>query len=705
MGHGAYEVMKRAPWLFSAGALFSAADDALITDQNLESIIAGIPLWIFQGGIDKKPTPKQTERYVKQLREAGANVRYTLYEQLGHGTWNKAFAEPDFFSWMLRQRNNDIHVFANNPAICATSGDGSRLSLPEGYAEYQWELNGQIVEGQTSYRFIAKTPGAYRARTRSTNNEWSEWSAIINVIQKMPAQPVIEQFGTVLLKDPNNNNDAVLISKENFAHYYWYKNGTLLNLPGSQDDTLQQVNVKSAFGDGAYTLRIADFDNCISPPSLEKHIFFSDRAPLNIAAPDGHTFSNLNASSVSISWQDRSDNENGFEVWRKKLSGPDTLWKMVIITEQNVVSYNDTGLLPASEYSYIVRAVSNSGRSEYTSPHLVRTPTDTEPPSSPSGLTAELKGVKKILLTWNPSNDNSRVKEYWIIIGNETIKTASPDTSFVISEFSINTNYNLLVKAVDIGENVSEPSNNVDIYTKFSGLFYEHSTGDWNSIGEIDWSIAEYTGTVNEFTLAPKTQEDFFNFRFDGYLNIEEEGTYQFRLSSNDGSRLVLDDSLLILNDGIHNLATVTAPIQLLSAGPHRITVDFFDSILSDSLLVEYKGPDTNNEWISIPAVRLSSDIVTSIENPTVSLDPDFDVYPNPVKNGTINLKLPDEVTGTLSVSIVSPTGHRIRQMTLPSNPASEIAIIDLDELPNGFYFIEVLLDHKRITRKIIIDR
>lgn len=703
-GHGAYEVMKRAPWLFSAGILFSAADDASITSENFESLISGIPLWIFQGGVDKKPTTKQTEGYVKKLREAGANVRYTLYPQLGHGTWNKAFAEPDFFSWMLRQRNNNIHVFGDNPAICSTTGRGAQLSLPEGYLEYQWEFNGQIVTDEVSFKLAAQTPGNYRARTRKSGNEWNDWSEVITVSENIPERPVMEQSGTVLLKDPNLRNEAVLIAKNNSPHYYWYKDGVLLNLPGSQDDTFKIANIKSGFGDGAYTLRTAGFDNCISPPSIEKHLFFSDRAPVTLPTPSEFAFSNVGPSSASVTWQDVSDNESGFEIWRKNSS--ESLWVLASIANQNATTFNDIGLSPSADYQYIIRAVGNTGRSQYSAAQSIHTPPDLEQPPAPTGLTAELQGVKKLRLTWNASQDNSSLKEYWIFNNNDTIRTSSSDTSYVLSDFSINMNYRFNVKAVDIAGNVSAASNDATIYTKVHGLFYEHSTGDWKSLEEIDWSIVEFTGVVEEFTLSPKTQEDFFNFRFDGFLNIVADGIYQLRISSNDGSRLALDDSLLIMNDGIHNLATVTAPIQLLSGGPHRITVDFFDSILSDSLSVEYKGPDTNNEWIEIPKEKLSSDVITSVEDLSQEDEFNFSCYPNPWSEGDLTLLFSSRRNMPVEIYVMSASGETIYSTQV--NPTdNRIGILSevINRFANGLYIVRASQGKSSLSKKLLIDK
>ena len=90
----------------------------------------------------------------------------------------------------------------------------------------------------------------------------------------------------------------------------------------------------------------------------------------------------------------------------------------------------------------------------------------------------------------------------------------------------------------DQSGNLSAASNVAQANTFLKGLYYEHSTGAWENIEMVDWSVAEFSGMVTDFSLSPKTQEDFFNFRFDGFLNIDTDGVYQFRLTSDDGNRL-----------------------------------------------------------------------------------------------------------------------------------------------------------------------
>ena len=146
-GIAVYNVIKRAPWLFAAALPMSAPTDAAITNNGLQSTVAHIPLWIFQGGQDVAPTPARTEGYIKKFREAGADVRYTLYPNIGHGVWNTAYGEPDFFSWMRSKNKTQIHVFFGSTNLC---GAGIKLGLAAGFLAYQWEKDGVIIPGATS---------------------------------------------------------------------------------------------------------------------------------------------------------------------------------------------------------------------------------------------------------------------------------------------------------------------------------------------------------------------------------------------------------------------------------------------------------------------------------------------------------------------------------------------------------------------------
>jgi hypothetical protein len=715
-GYGVYEALKRAPWLFAAAAPMSAISDANITSSNLTSTIAHIPLWLFQGGQDTAPSPTKTEGYVKKLRDAGANVRYTLYPNLGHGTWNTAYNEADFFTWLRSQNKSRIHVFANKPAICSTNGKGVLLELGPGFRAYQWEKNGVIISGATANTYTATTTGTYRARfSRKANpgaSDWNQWSDPVTVTSQTPAQAQLDQIGTVVLKDPNGSNDAKLKAASGYDHYYWYKNGAKLTI----SDTASMPVIKSTSGNGTYTLVVADYDNCPSPVSKAKYVFFDNTAPLNITTPTTLAASLPNPSSVKLTWNDVSSNEGGFEVWRRKVITGTTYskWEMRTLTAANVETYTDTGLDPSTTYHYKVRAVSNTGRSDYnpTTQLAIKTGGDTTPPSAPQNLVAKASGIKKITLTWNAATDNSGIKQYRIYYGSKTVLTGSAQTSYTDTTLALNTVYSFTVKAEDLAGNLGSASNAATADTYVSGLYYEHSTGGWTDLDAIDWSKAEFTGHVTNFTLGPRTQEDYFNFKFDGYLYINTGGTYQFQSVSSDGSRIEIDGAMVVNNDGVHGSRTITNTNYPLSAGPRRITVKYFEYDESQVLTIRYRGPDTNDAWVTIPTSALKSGTPPSSatiasgggENARMAEPASVTVFPNPTSQHDINVMAEELTTEPVYIELMDFTGRRVyRGEFSPDQINNGVKIEPAETMKDGFYLLLVNQNGKTTQKKISI--
>lgn len=61
-----------------------------------------------------------------------------------------------------------------------------------------------------------------------------------------------------------------------------------------------------------------------------------------------------------------------------------------------------------------------------------------------------------------------------------------------------------------------------------------------------------------------------------GQLIVTESGYYPFELTSDDGTILKLDGSVLINNDGTHAVVTKYA-LKFLSKGAHSFSIDYFD--------------------------------------------------------------------------------------------------------------------------------
>src|SRR5690606_11039554 len=98
------------------------------------------PFWLFQGGLDGNPDPYVATTWIDALEAKGAAPRFYLYPDLGHGVWNTAYNEPDFFSWILSQHKKNIYIFGGDPGLC--TGGYVKLGFSDGFLAYQWTKDG-----------------------------------------------------------------------------------------------------------------------------------------------------------------------------------------------------------------------------------------------------------------------------------------------------------------------------------------------------------------------------------------------------------------------------------------------------------------------------------------------------------------------------------------------------------------------------------
>ncbi len=197
-GYATYEAIKRAPWLFAAALPMSAVTEAgNIFKHNQQDKVAHIPLWTFQGGQDKDPTPAFTQNTVNKFKAAGASIQYTVYPDLAHRVWGRAYQETNFFSWILGKRKNHIHALHGITQINTSSNVFPKLVLPEGFFAYQWEKDGTLIANATTHRLTATLPGIYRARFSRKPNpgpaDWNAWSQPLTITSSGPGQPPAEE--------------------------------------------------------------------------------------------------------------------------------------------------------------------------------------------------------------------------------------------------------------------------------------------------------------------------------------------------------------------------------------------------------------------------------------------------------------------------------------------------------------------------------
>lgn len=61
------------------------------------------PVWAFHGAKDDVVPLSETTTLVDALKEAGGNVKLTVYPRAKHDSWTKTYTNPELYRWLLEQ--------------------------------------------------------------------------------------------------------------------------------------------------------------------------------------------------------------------------------------------------------------------------------------------------------------------------------------------------------------------------------------------------------------------------------------------------------------------------------------------------------------------------------------------------------------------------------------------------------------------------
>lgn len=95
-GMGTFELVRRNPRTFVAA--FPICGGA---NPEIAKKLRKTAWWVFHGEADNVVPPKYSTQMVKALEDVGAEVRYSLYPDVGHDSWTNTFAEPDLLPWLF----------------------------------------------------------------------------------------------------------------------------------------------------------------------------------------------------------------------------------------------------------------------------------------------------------------------------------------------------------------------------------------------------------------------------------------------------------------------------------------------------------------------------------------------------------------------------------------------------------------------------
>jgi PA14 domain len=93
-----------------------------------------------------------------------------------------------------------------------------------------------------------------------------------------------------------------------------------------------------------------------------------------------------------------------------------------------------------------------------------------------------------------------------------------------------------------------------------------------------------------------------FYARWSGFLKIEKQGTYRFFIESDDGSKLFIDNKLVVNNGGVHSMTEKAAPVDL-TPGVYPFAVEYFQGNGGAGCIVNWAAPGERRQ--PIPPARL----------------------------------------------------------------------------------------------------
>ncbi len=627
------------------------------------------PIRQAQGALDTNPNPGWTISTVNFFQTNGGNYEYFLLDGVGHGTWNYMYNRADFFPWFLSQKKNKISVLFNKYEICPGMPISVTMGFTPGFDAYEWRKDGVLISGATAYTITVTQFGSYTGRIKN-RGVWSEWSdPVVSTVKGVTNTPPVTITGLYsnYLPSVDGRTTTRLTLPDGYETYTW-KNGTTNAVVA----TTQNYTGASV---GTYKASVKEFNGCSSNDSPIFTVYSADGAnkPDVVGSFIGYATSQ---TQVTLNWTDNPSpivNESAFEVYRAlALTGPYTL---IGINAQNVVAFNDTGLLPNTTYYYKVRPVGPTSAAAASDPFSVLTQVDALAPTTPSNLIITSTTANGVQLQWGASTDNVGVYRYDVY--KNGVKTLSVSgTTATIYNLTENEIYNFTVKARDYSGNSSPESNQVTSAALASGLTYKYYEGAWTSLPNFNTLSPKKIGNTPNIDITVRDAATNFAMTWEGKIYIPVAGNYTFGTTSDNGSKVYIgsydEANLVVNNDGNHTSASKEGTKNFPAPGAYPIFISYFQSTASLSMALYWKN--TASGVVAATPIPNSAFVVPTAPFAVPRPTPPTLLTATAISYSGINLTWQDNSADETGFQIYRSTvnaGPYVAIATLPANTTS----------------------------------
>lgn len=147
-GFGTWDWAETNPEKFAAIVPVSGCSNS--RDEISAWKLRNMSIWVFHGETDNIVNIQCNEEMVNELRKFSQKVRFTIYPNRGHDTWEQTYRNDEMFKWLIDQdRRNNIpvpikldkemfknysgeYLFDRDTLIVGYKGEKQYLQLPNG---------------------------------------------------------------------------------------------------------------------------------------------------------------------------------------------------------------------------------------------------------------------------------------------------------------------------------------------------------------------------------------------------------------------------------------------------------------------------------------------------------------------------------------------------------------------------------------------
>ncbi len=468
-------------------------------------------------------------------------------------------------------------------------------------------------------------------------------------------------------------------------------------------------------------------------------VIFKTGAASSCGTPTNLTMSNITSSGATAAWT-AVTGATSYEIsW--KLNSATTWGAAVTVT---AATHNITGLVANSLYNVRVRAICGANQSAYSTTNF--TTSAASACNAPNGLAATASNSTTVVATWSAVTGATSYQISWKLTSSTTWGAASniAGTSFTITGLTAATSYDVRVRATCSSGNsgysqvtVVTPSNcGTPTNLTVGSITTTSATATWSAVSgasnyRVSWKLAsastwsaEVTVTTTSRNITGLTAASAYNIRVrasctSGFSSYAQANfTTQAAAGCGAVTNLTVDaisaNSAIATWTGVTGATLYEVSKKLSSATvwgtPANTTVTSFNvtGLLAGSIYdvrVRAKCGTVFGSYVfgqvETPANKPGS-ATNRNEVKTLNLEKLMLLSPNPASSLTVlSLDLPEEES--VEMQMFDFYGREIsRQEATFQTGAFQI---DLENLPNGLYFVRVNVGgHSQTMRKLVVE-